>query len=242
MNTMPSDQFTSSISLPPPLDAASEAESVQSAWEANCTLAGPRISLSSVSEAVLLPTNESPPQPDTLQSKPTDLNDDGFGDFVTASTDPLKRPIYDTTENEGETQGLLNSFSAPVWETDTYIGMGLVEPVIAGIGMFKRTVLPARNLATWKLNKSRMEMLVEEHKKRRLQKPMISTTPTPAPSPTKKDATRPATSSIGTELDQYLDTYRTVISASDLNGVMRPVNFTEPIDALMETERKAWGP
>lgn len=224
------------------LDAASEAESVQNAWEDNCALAGPRISPSSVSETVLPPTNESPPQPGTPHSKLTKLNDEDFGDFVTASTDPLKRPIYHATENEDETQGLLNSYSAPVWEADTYIGMGLVEPVIAGIGMFKRTVLPARNLATWKLNKSRAQMIIEEHKKRRLQKPVVSATPTPAPSPTKKGATGVATSSFGADYNQYLDTYSSSISASDMNGVMRPVSFTEPIDALMETERKAWGP
>ena len=239
---MSSNQVDSFMGVARNLDAATEAESVQNAWEDNRALSVPRLSPSSVSETVLPPTNESPPRPGTPQSKPTKLNDEDFGDFVTASTDPLKRPIYHATENEDETQGLLNSYSAPVWEADTYVGMGLVEPVIAGIGMFKRTVLPARNLATWKLNKSRAQMIIEEHKKRRLQKPVISATPTPAPSPTKKGATGVATSSFGADYNQYLDTYSSSISASDLNGVMRPVSLTAPIDELMETERKAWGP
>jgi len=239
---MPSNQVDPFMGGPRNLDAASEAESVQNAWEDNRAFSVPRISPYSVSETVLPPTNGSPLQPGTSQSKPTNLNDEDFGDFVTASTDPLKRPIYDTTDNESETQGLLNSFSAPVWEADTYIGMGLVEPVIAGIGMFKRTVLPARNLATWKLNKSRAQMIMEEHKKRRLQKRVVSATPTPAPSPTKKGATGVTTSSFGADYNQYLDTHSRDISASDLNGVMRPVSLTAPIDELMETERKAWGP
>jgi len=85
-------------------------------------------------------------------------------------------------------------------------------------------------------------MIIEEHKKRRLQKPVISATPTPAPSPTKKGATGVATSSFGADYNQYLDTHSRDISASELNGVMRPVSLTAPIDELMETERKAWGP
>ncbi|KAI4621343.1 uncharacterized protein J4E87_006556 [Alternaria ethzedia] len=239
---MSSNHVNSFMGVARNLDAATEAESVQNAWEDNRALAVPRLSPSSVSETALPPTNESSFQPGTSQCKPNNLKDEDFGDFVTASTDPLKRPIYDTTENEDETQGLLNSFPAPVREADTYVGMGLVEPVIAGIGMFKRTVLPARNLATWKLNKSRAQMIIEEHKKRRLQKPVISATPTPAPSPTKKGATGVTTSSFGADYNQYLDTHSRDISASDLNGVMRPVSLTAPIDELMETERKAWGP
>jgi hypothetical protein len=221
---MSSDQTGSSFDAPPHADAASEAKSVQNAWGRDRALGAPHTRLPVTLSKPFSPTSDLIPQPVAAQTGTTEP-DDEFGDFVTASTDPLKRPIYEATDERDETQGLLNHYSAPVWESDTYIGMGIVEPVIAGIGTSKQTVLRARKLAGWKLNGSRAGMILEEHKRKRLQ--MMENTAV----------------SGKTDSNKYIETPRTVPSALARNGVMRPVSFTEPaIDELMETERKVWGP
>jgi hypothetical protein len=225
-------------------DALSEAASVQNAWGNDCALAATQIGLSVVPGTPISSANDCSTPPDTLQTEPLDPNDDEFGEFVIASTDPFKRPIYNATEDENETLELLNPKSAPDGQTNTFIGMGIVEPVRAGISMSTRTVLRARKLAPWKLNSNREKTTVEvEQKRKRLQSNRAPTATLPTSSPEKEHIARAAATLTKADLNEYMPIPRTTTLVSDMTGVMRPVSFTRlAIDELIETERTAWAP
>jgi hypothetical protein len=228
----------------PHLDALSEAASVQNAWGNDCALAASQTHTSVVPETHISSTNDCSTPPDTLQTETLDPNDDEFGEFETASTDPFKRPIYDATEDENDTLELLNPKSVPEWQANTFVGMGIVEPVRAGISMSTRTVLRVRKLAPWKLNSSREKTTIEvEQKRKRLQTNRAPTATFPASSPEKEHVARAAVSLIEADSNEYMEVPKTKTSVSDMNRVMRPVRFTGlAIDELIETERTAWAP
>ena len=146
------------------VDAVSEAESVQNAWgndhASSASQSNPSIEL----EASVNPLDEPSTTLDANQTETAKPDDEEYGEFVEASTDPLKRPTYDTTEQDDETLGLLDNRSRPVWEVECYVGMGMVEPVTASIGMATRKV---KQMARWKRNDTRVNMIVAEWKSKR---------------------------------------------------------------------------
>jgi hypothetical protein len=71
----------------------------------------------------------SPTTPPAPEAAPED--EEEFGDFVSASTDPFKQPIFNATEDIDETLTLLTSRSVPECRTGIFAGNGLVEPVRA---------------------------------------------------------------------------------------------------------------
>jgi hypothetical protein len=227
LDTASSTQSDSLVDVLPHVDAASEAESVQNVWSNDCESSASQTSPSFAQEASLHPAVDS--STTTGANQTTELEDEEYGEFVEASTDPLKRPIYDTTEQEDETLELLNSKSAPKWETDTYVGMGIVEPVRAGIDMTTRKV---KKMAHWKRNDSRASAIMAEHRRKRSQHAGgVGVFYASATAPVKAES------------NQYLLVSMVATSDSNMNGVMRPVRFTESaIDEMVETERTVWGP
>ncbi|CAI9631364.1 unnamed protein product [Alternaria burnsii] len=230
------------------VDAASEAESVQQAWgndhASSTSQSNPSIEL----EASVNPLDEPSTTLDANQTETAKPDDEEYGEFVQASTDPLKRPIYDTTEQDDETLGLLDNWSRPMWEVECYVGIGMVEPVTASIGMATRRV---KQMARWKRNDNRANIIVAEWKRKRTQtigRGTISTVAAAAaaaaaPSSAGEDSAQLATIPVRAVSNQYLQTPRATPSISDLNGVIRPVRFAgSAIDEMVETERTAWGP
>ena len=133
-----------------------------------------------------------------------------------------------------------------MWEVECYVGMGMVEPVTASIGMATRRV---KQMARWKRNDTRANVIVAEWKRKRVQmigRGTISTAAAAAaaaPSSAGEDSAQLATIPVRAVSNQYLQTLRATTSTSDLNGVMRPVRFAgSAIDEMVETKRTAWGP
>ena len=227
------------------VDAVSEAESVQNAWgndhASSASQSNPSIEL----EASVNPLDEPSTTSDANQTETAKPDDEEYGEFVEASTDPLKRPIYDTTEQDDETLGLLGNRYRPVWEVECYVGMGMVEPVTASIGMATRRV---KQMARWKRNDTRANMIVAEWKRKRVQmigRGTISTAAAAAAAPSSAgdDSAQLATIPVRAVSNQYLQTPKATTSTSDLNGMIRPVRFAgSAIDEMVETERTAWGP
>ncbi|KAG9195708.1 hypothetical protein G6011_00829 [Alternaria panax] len=245
MNTVSPTQLGSSMNALPLVNMVSEAEIVQNDW-GNDRAPSDSLAL----EAPARQTNDTTTTtPDVTQTKATEPDDEEYGEFVEASTEALEQPIYDTTEEDDEMLGLLDSRSAPVWEAESYIGIGIVEPVYAGVNMAARSV---RNMARWKRNDTRANMIVAEWKRKRTQRvgraavsiaAAAAAAAAAAPSPAKDDAAAPATSPARAVSNQYLEAPRAATSNSNMNGVMRPVHFAgSAIDELVETERSAWGP
>jgi hypothetical protein len=223
------------MDVPPHVDATSEAESVQNAWGNDCTY-----NPSAVPETAEHPTDYLSTIPDTHQVVPTDADDEEFGEFVEASTDPLKRPIYDTTERADETLELLNNKSAPDWEeSGIFVGTGLVEPVRVGYNM---TAASVKKMARWKRNDTRANMIVAEWKKKKKREKEVEAARVSgnlaADTPSAKDDDY-----LQAESNQYLQVHRPMTRVPDTNGVMRPVRFAgSELDEMVEDERTAWGP
>ncbi|KAL1795508.1 hypothetical protein ACET3X_005732 [Alternaria dauci] len=224
-------------------DAASEAKAVQNAWGDDLPPSASQSDPSVEPETSVNPVDEPSTTPDANQTEAAKPDDEEYGEFVEASTDPLKRPLYDTTEQDDENRGLLDSKSRPVWEAECYIGMGLVEPVTAGVGIATRRV---NHMARWKRNDTRANMIVAEWKRKQAQMAESRAIPVAAaadPSSAKDGSVPLAATALSAMHNEYLEKPRVMTSTSAMNGVMRPVRFAgSAIDEMVETERMAWGP
>ena len=92
--------------------------------------------------------------PSPAGSGVTEHQDDDFGDFQSASTDPFKQPIY-AQHNVDETKSLLNAESDPDIQIGVFQGTGLVEPLRLGLDSSTRWLRHMGKATNWKLHSAR---------------------------------------------------------------------------------------
>lgn len=90
--------------------------------------------------------------------------EDDFGDFQSAPTDPFKQPIYAQHEVD-ETETLLISESDPTIQIGVFLGAGLVEPMRLGLDKSTRMLRRAGMLTRRKLPSVRAKEAVERNTK-----------------------------------------------------------------------------
>jgi hypothetical protein len=168
-------------------------------------------------------TSASSSSSDVHDTEPTD-SDEEFGDFVSAPSDPFKQPIYTSAlpihlPDEDETLELLNTNSAPEWQTGIFVGTGLVEPVRASLDTSTRGLRRAGKLALRKLQIMREKKMLDARERaphlfratqedQQLQE---------MPKATPRDNT----------VNEYLPGKALVIAKYLLDGGVRPVSFAK---------------
>ncbi|KAF1844935.1 uncharacterized protein K460DRAFT_354797 [Cucurbitaria berberidis CBS 394.84] len=119
-------------------DVVNDAQAAQNAWKEEQTSPLTPSSHPQTHDASTA-TLSSEPKPSSLSPNTVPTvpdQDDDFGAFQSASTDPFKQPIY-TQHQVDETENLLNAESNPDIQVGVFVGTGLVEPLRAGLD--KRT-------------------------------------------------------------------------------------------------------
>jgi hypothetical protein len=212
------------------INVLDDAQAVQNAWndEESATASSAVTSASSSSSTSVVQNTEP--------TEPTD-SDEEFGDFVSAPTDPFQQSIYTSAlpfylPDEDETLELLNTHSAPEWQTSIFVGTGLIEPVRASLDTSTRSLRRAGKLALRKLQNMREKKLLEMQERA----PHLFRA-------TQEDQQLPevlkAVSRDNT-VNEYLPGKAPVIVKHPLDGVVRPVSYAKsPSTDLAEID--IWG-
>jgi hypothetical protein len=168
-------------------------------------------------------------------------DDEEFGDFQSASTDPFAQPIY-ATHDEDESDACLRG-SEPSQSSSVFAGLGLVEPVHARFDEASRGLRRAGKLWLRKLKLERDEIILKHV--------TVLSGGQLAELWTRADALNDASSSQVSTVEKE-DTANSIPCTPDMNGVMRLVSFTPPhtsgkqreivqeMDSLVEEEKQAW--
>jgi len=222
-------------------DALVDAECAQSVWGSGES-SGPAMESSPSPTGSI---SSLPGSPTAEQGDHAEPDEEEFGDFVEASTDPYKQPVYNASEDVDETLELLNTRSAPEWQTGFFVGVGLVEPVRARLDTSTRNLRKAGKLALRRLNMEREQNLPDT-------KGTENTEDTDkSPSATQNGVFEPNQVFAGLDMYEYVESARPATPNRPLNGVMRPVSFSRPeseelqrigaMDDIMAEERRIWG-
>ncbi|KAF1834643.1 hypothetical protein BDW02DRAFT_598040 [Decorospora gaudefroyi] len=262
-----------STSLSLQSDALNDAECAQNAWSyeertpAVSAIASEvaRNAATTSSSANLRSVPSTQQASETKLDNPAEDENEEFGDFVSAPTDPFKQPVYSCPpdSDEDETCSLLNPHSSPSLHTPAaspdstlslltttspheivhgiFAGYGLVAPVHASLDTSTRALRRAGKLAL-----RRLQILRENRTRDAVEKAKELC----------KDDTA-ATEADIRELANVLVNVRREYEVGlgerhmdrKMDGIVRPVGIVEPkrrpqlgaeIEDMLETEREAW--
>tara|TARA_R110002003_G_scaffold141_19_gene13015 strand:+ start:24636 stop:25421 length:786 start_codon:yes stop_codon:yes gene_type:complete len=192
---------------------------------------------SKLSSASSIPSGPLQTPPEVLVKE----DDEVFGDYQSASTDPFAQPIY-TTHDEDESETCLPK-SEPPQSPSLFAGLGLVEPVHVRFDEASRGLRRAGKLWLRKLKLERDEIILKHV--------TVLSGGQVAELWTRADALNDASPSQVSTVEKE-DTANSIPCTPDMNGVMRPVSFTSPhasenhrevvqaMDSLVEEEKQAW--
>jgi hypothetical protein len=165
-------------------------------------------------------------------SEPTsnDINDDGeFGEFQSASTNPLKQPIY-SFEQDDDTSTLLSK--PDLEQTGIFTGLGLVQPMHAHLDASTQGLRRAGKLVLRQLQ------LKRESERLNLNNATVMAGPRHA-----------ELRELARVLANEGNRAHRGMSPGAIDGVVRPVIFghvevqrevAERLDGMVEAEKKAW--
>ncbi|CBX96950.1 predicted protein [Plenodomus lingam JN3] len=197
----------------------------------------------------------SPPLSDPLEVDytvtPQDANDNDeeFGEFVSASTDPFKQPVFSTVDNDDEAQSLLTIDSDSGVEFGEIAGTGIVPPVLARLENSTRRIRQAGKNVQYKWRILQGIQLSKIEFKAQPAVVCESPAPTTALEELAEFARVAATT---TEVIKQQKANHSAVEAVSLDWVVRPVCFGMPLfteipkelirdlEDYMEAERAAW--
>ncbi|KAI8943601.1 hypothetical protein NX059_001593 [Plenodomus lindquistii] len=202
--------------------------------------------ISSIDRSAAYPTLRDPLD---IEAQEPNIDDEEFGEFFSASTDPFKQPIYSAPDEFSETQSLFNVATDTAVEFGTISGTGLVQPILARLDNPTRLIRQAGKT---------MERKWQILQDMRLARPQVKDQSSivldvPRPKTCLEELAELASEAADTtEAIKQQQARQSAVPPASLDWVMRPVSFATSVptevhrqlfrdlEDNVEAERAAW--